>query len=76
MKRPARPEPVSNWSTLAPGTNVQIRQNGQILAAGHIDMMSIDGSLLWLRQAADNQRTLFLKSDPVKLYRYQPDNPA
>jgi len=45
------------------------------MAAGRIDMLSMDGSVLWLHKVTGNDRSLFLCSGPppaqapLKVYR-------
>lgn len=65
----ASPAPVTNWSQLSRADHIQIRQNGEVIAEGHIDMLAADGSMLWLHLANGKGRALFLQSDGLKIYR-------
>jgi hypothetical protein len=64
-----RPAPVANWSQLSRADHIQIRQNGELIADGRIDMLAVDGSTLWLHLANGQGRALFLQSDGLKVFR-------
>jgi hypothetical protein len=38
------------------------------MAAGRIDMLALDGSVLWLHKVTGNDRSLFLRSDGLRVY--------
>ncbi len=63
------PEPVPNWSKLSRADEVEIHSHGQPISSGHIDMLALDGSVLWLQQNEGKGRSLFLRSDGVRVYR-------
>jgi hypothetical protein len=42
------------------------------MTSGRIDMLSLDGSVLWLQQDEGKGRALFLHSDGLRVYRRQP----
>lgn len=65
------PEPVANWSILSRADEVEIHGHGQAIASGRIDMLALDGSVLWLEQNGGKGRALFLHSDGVRVYRRQ-----
>jgi hypothetical protein len=65
----ARPEPVPNWSKLSRADQVEIHRNGKAIASGKIDMLAMDGSMLWIHQDGANGRALFLHGDGLKVYR-------
>ncbi|MFE4836463.1 hypothetical protein ACFRAU_17500 [Arthrobacter sp. NPDC056691] len=65
---PAR-QPVTNWATLSPADEVEIRRNGCAVAAGCIDMRAPDGSVIWLIQDGGRGRALFLQNDGVMVFR-------
>jgi hypothetical protein len=65
----ARPEPVPNWSKLSRADQVEIYRNGEAIASGKIDMLAMDGSMLWIHQDGANGRALFLHGDGLKIYR-------
>jgi hypothetical protein len=48
---------------------VEIHRQGQPIASGRIDMLALDGSLLWLQQDDGKGRALFLLSDGLRVYR-------
>ncbi len=61
--------PVHNWSTLSRSDEVEVRRNGRFIAAGRIDMLALDGSMVWILKEQGNDRALFLRSDGINLYR-------
>jgi hypothetical protein len=65
-------EPIPNWCTLSRADHVEIYKHGKAIAAGRIDMLALDGSVLWLRKDAGNDRALFLHSDGLRVYRRSP----
>jgi hypothetical protein len=48
---------------------VQIHQQGEVIATGRIDMLATDGSVPGLHLVGGNERTLFLQSDGLRIYR-------
>lgn len=66
------PEPIPNWSTLSRTDQVEIRYHGRVITSGRIDMLAMDGSVLWLQQDEGQGRALFLHSDGLRVYRRQP----
>ena len=74
--RPANPhmesptlQPVPNWSKLSRTDEVEIHCNGRPVTSGRIDMLAMDGSMLWLQQNEGRGRALFLRSDGLRVYR-------
>ena len=67
-------EPVPNWSKLSRAEEVEVRSPGGAITSGRIDMLAMDGSVLWLHQDKGNGRTLFLHSDGVRVYRQPTKN--
>lgn len=63
------PAPVPNWTKLARADQVAIYHHGEEIASGHVDMLSPDGSVLWLIQDQGRGRALFLHSDGPKVFR-------
>ena len=63
------PEPIPNWSTLSRTDEVEIHNHGRVIASGRIDMLALDGSMLWLQQDDGQGRALFLHSDGMRVYR-------
>jgi hypothetical protein len=66
------PEPIRNWSTLSRTDQVEIHYHGRVISSGRIDMLAMDGSVLWLQQDEGQGRALFLHSDGLRVYRRQP----
>lgn len=64
-----RPEPIPNWCLLSRTDQVEIHNHGQVITSGRIDMLSLDGSILWLQQDEGKGRALFLHSDGLRVYR-------
>ena len=64
-----RPEPIPNWSTLSRTDQVEIHNHGQVITSGRVDMLAMDGSVLWLQQDDGQGRALFLHSDGLRVYR-------
>lgn len=64
-----QPEALTNWSSLSRADEVEIYKDGEFIAAGRIDMLSMDGSILWLHKDTGNDRSLFLRSDGLRVYR-------
>lgn len=62
-------EPVPNWSKLSRADDVEIHGHGRAVTTGLIDMLALDGSVLWLQQNDGKGRVLFLHSDGVRVYR-------
>ncbi|WP_181365032.1 hypothetical protein [Arthrobacter sp. HMWF013] len=52
---------VTDW-TLLTGAIVEIRQLGSTVSGGHVDAVTDDGKILWLRPPAGNRR-LFEKAE-------------
>lgn len=63
------PGPVLNWSTLSRTDEVEIHNHGRLITSGCIDMLAMDGSMLWLQQDGGQGRALFLRSDGLRVYR-------
>ena len=66
---PLAREPVPNWCKLSRSEQVEIHRQGRPIASGRIDMLALDGSLLWLQQDEGKGRALFLHSDGLRVYR-------
>jgi hypothetical protein len=48
---------------------VEIRNHGQVIASGRIDLLAMDGSVLWLQQDDGQGKAMFLHSDGLRVYR-------
>jgi hypothetical protein len=75
-RHPAKPltgsptrEPFPNWSRLSRTDEVEIHSHGQAITSGRVDILALDGSVLWLQQDEGRGRALFLHSDGVRVYR-------
>lgn len=64
-----QPGAIRDWSSLSRADEVEIYRQGKFIAAGRIDMLAPDGSMLWLHKDIGNDRTLFLESDDLQVYR-------
>ncbi len=62
-------EPIANWCRLSKGDTVDIFGTHGALASGQIDMLSCDGSMLWIIEDEGRGRTLFLYDDGVRVRR-------
>ena len=63
------PGPIPNWAALSRTDEVEIHNQGRVIASGRIDMLAPDGSMLWLQQDDGQGRALFLHSDGLRVYR-------
>lgn len=61
--------PVSHWPDLSKGDCVQVFQGPRTVASGAVDMVALDGSVLWLIQDRGLGRTLLLRTDGLSVYR-------
>lgn len=52
---------ITDW-TLLTGASIEIRQQGSPVCSGHVDAVTDDGKILWLRPPAQNRR-LFEKAE-------------
>ncbi|MFF2243798.1 hypothetical protein ACFVTM_06405 [Arthrobacter sp. NPDC058130] len=52
---------ITDW-TLLTGASIEIRQQGSPVCSGHVDAVTDDGTILWLRPPAQNRR-LFEKAE-------------
>lgn len=52
---------ITDW-TLLSGASIEIRQQGTPVCRGHVDAVTDDGSILWLRPPAQDRR-LFEKAE-------------
>lgn len=65
----SRPEPVLNWAKLAKSDYIEIHRAGKAITQEAIDMLALDGSLLWLHQNDGKGRVLFLQHDGLRIYK-------
>ncbi|MBP1136325.1 hypothetical protein JOE31_002557 [Arthrobacter sp. PvP023] len=56
-------EPAPNWTRLSRNDEIELHKDGKIVASGTVDMMALNGSLLWLLQDGGKGRALFLHDD-------------
>lgn len=60
---------VTHWPDLSRGDCVQVCQGPRTVASGTVDMVALDGSVLWLIQDRGLGRTLLLRADGFSVYR-------
>ncbi|MFC4396930.1 hypothetical protein [Arthrobacter sedimenti] len=68
-RRHPRGQPIPNWCSLKRSDEVEVCRDGRPIAAGQIDMLALDGSMVWILKEHGNDRALFLHSDGVTLHR-------
>ena len=68
-RRHPRGQPIPNWCTLSRSDQVEVHRNGRPIATGRIDMLALDGTMLWILKEPGNDRALFLHSDGITIYR-------
>lgn len=61
--RTCTPSFVADWTTLRPGDLVHLHQGAQRVAAGRIDAITYDGTVLWLQESDGNGRRMYVKHD-------------
>lgn len=61
--------PASDWTGLRTGQAVTITEQGRPAAAGTIDAITPDASILWVRLPGPSPRRLYLCTDPVTIRR-------
>ena len=52
---------ITDWTLLA-GASIEIRRQGSPVCAGHVDAVTADGRILWLRPPAETRR-MFEKAE-------------
>jgi hypothetical protein len=77
-KRPTLPlrhaqlEPVLNWTKLARKDDLElVHRNGKTLTSGRVDMLALDGGVVWLIQHDGKGRAMFLPDDDVVVFRHR-----
>ncbi|WP_415853310.1 hypothetical protein [Sinomonas sp. G460-2] len=64
-------EQVLDWGTLTHLDELElVSHSGEPVAAGRVDMLAPDGSVLWLIQDNGKGRALFLPEDDVVVFRH------
>jgi hypothetical protein len=64
---------IENWAELEDDSFVHLYRKGVLVAAGSVDGVMPDGSVIWLNQGAYFGRALFLKSDGANAVRVAPE---
>ena len=65
-------EPVLDWTKLAREDDLELMQrNGEVLTTGRVDMIALDGSVLWLHQDDGKGRAMFLPSEDYMVLRHR-----
>ncbi|WP_144406386.1 hypothetical protein [Arthrobacter sp. SPG23] len=62
-------EPTPNWTRLSRKDEIELHKDGKIVASGTVDMMALNGSLLWLLQDGGKGRALFLHDDGFFVFK-------
>jgi hypothetical protein len=67
---------MTRWSDLCPGDSICVRRNDTTVTQGKVDLVSGDGSVLWIHTGAGAGRMLFLKEDGFSVHKlgYAPIN--
>ncbi|VXC24069.1 hypothetical protein ARTHRO9AX_220324 [Arthrobacter sp. 9AX] len=60
-------EQEQTWSTLETGDQVQILRDGAVIDKGTIDVVTPDGTVVWLWMANGMGRAMLLASDGITL---------
>lgn len=72
LPRHAQLEPVLSWTKLARKDHLElVHRNGKTLTSGRVDMLALDGSVLWLIQDDGKGRAMFLADDDVIVFRHK-----
>ena len=70
--RHAQLEPALDGTKLAGMDDPELVQpNGRILASGRVDVLALDGSVLWLIRGNGKGRAMFLPDDDVMVCRHK-----
>jgi hypothetical protein len=62
-------EPVPDWTRLQRGDQVNIYKNGTLMASGIVDMVALDGSVIWFTPNGADTRRLFLQADKLHVQK-------
>lgn len=57
---------ITDWTQLT-GASIEIRQQGSPICSGHVDAVTDDGTILWLRPIGQNRR-LFEKAESYEAW--------
>lgn len=68
-KRSTYTHPLSDWSELLAGEQVEVVKDARVVAAGHVEEVSVSGGVLWILQNGVIGPRQFLKSDGVIVRR-------
>jgi hypothetical protein len=70
--RHAQLEPILNWTKLARKDELElVRRSGKTLTSGRVDMLALDGSVVWIIQHDGKGRAMFLPDDDVVVFRHR-----
>lgn len=61
--------PLDNWQELLPGDHVHVLGETGMVQRAQVDILSTDGSVIWLRMDGIGHRSCHLRTDPIVLYR-------
>ena len=56
-------EPTPDWAKLSRHDEITLHRDGKEVASGYVDMLALDGSVLWLIQNDGKGRAMFHQKD-------------
>lgn len=56
-------EPIPDWAKLSRHDEITLHRDGKEVASGYVDMLALDGSVLWLIQNDGKGRAMFHQKD-------------
>ncbi|WP_043438963.1 hypothetical protein [Arthrobacter sp. UNC362MFTsu5.1] len=56
-------EPIPDWAKLSRHDEITLHRDGKEVASGYVDMLALDGSVLWLIQNDGKGRAMFHQQD-------------
>ena len=60
---------LKSWAGLVIGEEVEVLRGSEVVCAGRVDDVSLNGNVLWLRGKDAAQRQLFVAADGVRVRR-------
>lgn len=61
---------VHDWSELAVGDDVELLEEDGLVTAACVETLAEDGSIIWLKPTGTGHRRLWMRSDPVTIYKH------
>ena len=62
-------EPTPDWVRLSRNDEVALHLDGEEVTSGYVDMVAMDGSVLWLIQTGGKGRAMFHHNDGLFVFR-------